>query len=127
LRLGIIDLAAERIRIDVTGTFDSVDAIRRIGIAAKGAACAWATSPLFAGSARSAHLPYALNGRDAVGRDGVAAQGGNVTRLGTDSEALMRLFGRGSRSGSISMSSPTSPMSCRSRSASSPARWSRRW
>jgi multidrug efflux pump len=90
---GIVDLAAERIRIDVTGTFDSVDAIRRIGIAAQGRSVRLGDiATVRRGSARSAHISYAVNGRDAVGLMVSLRKGGNVTRLGSDSEALIEAF-----------------------------------
>jgi multidrug efflux pump len=82
LRLGHHRSAAERIRIDVTGT-RFVDAIRRIGIAANGRSVRLGDIATVRRSARSAHLPYALNGRDAVGVMVSLRQGGNVTRLGT--------------------------------------------
>ena len=90
---GIIDLEAERIRIDVTGTFDTVEAIRHIGISANGRSFrlgdiatvrrALVDPPTFR---------MRFDGRDAVGVMVSLRQGGNVTRLGTESEALVGAF-----------------------------------
>ncbi|AZI37721.1 putative efflux system protein [Caenibius tardaugens NBRC 16725] len=90
---GIVDLDAERIRIDVTGTFDTVEAIRHIGISANGRSFrvgdiatvrrALVDPPTFR---------MRFDGRDAVGVMVSLRQGGNVTRLGTGSEALVEAF-----------------------------------
>jgi multidrug efflux pump len=90
---GIVDLAAERIRIDVTGTFDSVDAIRRIGIAANGRSVRLGDiATVRRGLLDPPTFRMRYNGRDAVGLMVSLRKGGNVTRLGTDSEALIQAF-----------------------------------
>lgn len=90
---GIVDLETERIRIDVTGTFDTVEAIRHIGISANGRSFrlgdiatvrrALVDPPTFR---------MRFDGRDAVGVMVSLRQGGNVTRLGSESEALVEAF-----------------------------------
>jgi multidrug efflux pump len=90
---GIIDLKAERIRIDVTGTFDTVEAIRHIGISANGRSFRLGD---IATVRRTVVDPptfrMRFDGRDAVGVMVSLRQGGNVTRLGTESEALVKAF-----------------------------------
>lgn len=90
---GIIDLEAERIRIDVTGTFDTVEAIRRIGISANGRSFRLGDiATVRRGLVDPPTARMRFDGRDAVGVMVSLRDGGNVTRLGKDSEALVEEF-----------------------------------
>ncbi len=90
---GVVDAGAERVRINVTGTFDSVDAIRKIGIASNG------QSLRLGDLAKVRRTPadpptfrMRFNGQDAVGVMVSLRKGGNITRLGKDSDALIDAF-----------------------------------
>lgn len=90
---GVIDLEKERVRIDVTGTFDNVEAIRQMSIAANGRSLRLgdiATVRRALTDPPTSRMRF--DGRDAVGVMVSLRKGGNVSRLGKQSEALVADF-----------------------------------
>ncbi len=90
---GTIEAKAERIRVDATGTFDTVEQIRQIGIVANGRNVRLGDiATVRRGLADPASFRMRFNGRDAVGVMVSLRKGGDVTRLGRESQALVKDF-----------------------------------
>ncbi|PZR36701.1 efflux RND transporter permease subunit [Caulobacter segnis] len=90
---GEVDAVGERIQIDVTGAFDSVESIRQLGITANGRSVrlgdiatvrrALVDPPTF---------KMRVNGADAVGVMVSLRKGGDVTRLGHQAHEVIAAF-----------------------------------
>ncbi|MEG3125941.1 efflux RND transporter permease subunit [Sphingomonas sp. GB1N7] len=85
---GVIDAGSERVRIAVTGAFDSVEAIRNIGIAAGGRIVRLGdAATVTRAMADPPSFLMRFDGRDAVGLLVSLRKGGNSDRLGTQIDA----------------------------------------
>lgn len=90
---GIVDEGNERIRVNVTGTFDSVEAIRRIGIVANGRSVRLGdVATVRRALADPATFRVRYGGRDAILVMVSLRKGGNVMRLGEQSLKLTQDF-----------------------------------
>lgn len=90
---GTVDTGTERIRINATGTFDTVEAIRNIGIVVDGRSVRLGDLATVRRSiADPPTFRMRFNGKDAVGVMVSLRKGGNVTRLGRDSQQLLQAF-----------------------------------
>ncbi|WP_452665416.1 efflux RND transporter permease subunit [Sphingomonas zeae] len=90
---GTVDVGSERVRIAVTGSFDSTDAIRGLSISTGERSfrlgdVATVTREL----ADPATFRMRFDGQDAVGVMVSLRKGGNVTRLGEQADEVVRAF-----------------------------------
>lgn len=90
---GIVDTGNERIRVNTSGTFDSVEAIRSIGINTNGRTVRLGDAATVRRAlADPPSFRMRFNGKDAVGVMVSLRKGGDVTRLGRESRQLIKAF-----------------------------------
>ncbi len=90
---GMIETRRERIRVDATGTFNTVEQIRDIGIVANGRSLRLGDIAVVErGLLDPPTFGMRVGGRDAVGVLVSLRKGGDVTRLGRESNALVSEF-----------------------------------